>query len=194
MSAMHSVAAPITLLVGLLLSFGIGSTPSQSPRTGHRERFHETPAERHHANCTRAEVRLGSQSEIVFSIACHAPRHGDTPGIGLARGRGDDQSLDTPGIRSFTRHPRLTGPGAVRRWGKCQWWVSKNSKYKSFGCDFPANGRVSVVGAIRVHAGSECSLPISITTKVTTCDPNWDGVCAANLVIRQLWSGVPKGC
>jgi hypothetical protein len=189
---MHSVVAPITFLIGLLLSFGIGSGAGESPRAGHSERFQETPAERHHANCTRAEVVADSPSTIVFTVACHAPSYGDTLGFGLARGEG--QSVDTPGIRSFTHHPRLTGPGAVRRWGKCQWWVSKNSKFKSFGCDFPANGRVSMVGAIRVRAGTECSRPISITTKVTTCDPNRGGVCPANLVIRSLWSGLPTGC
>jgi hypothetical protein len=118
-NAAYSVAAPVALLVALFLGFHIGSPPEgESPRSGSRstERFHETPAERRHANCTRAEITVGAPSKIVFSIACHAPRHGDTLGFSLTRG--DNESLETPGIRMLYSPSPPEGAGSGQTVGQ----------------------------------------------------------------------------
>lgn len=149
--------------------------------------FHETPAERHHANCTRADVALAAPGTISISVTCHAPRHGDTLGFVFTRGEGE--SIDTPGIHSFSRHPRLRGPGRITPRARC-----RRYEHWEFSCSFRANGPISMHGSIKVGPGSACTRPISITTAVTTCDPNRDGVCPADLQVRQLWSGLPAGC
>lgn len=160
-----------------------------SPIATHQSGAHETPLERRYANCTRAEVVRGARSEIRLVVFCHGPRRGrEVTSFNLTRRA--ERTPYAPGIRWFTRHPKLSGAGAVRRQGRC-----RRGKSREFNCLFAADGPVSVRAAIKVHPGAECSTPVVIYTAVTTCNPSRrDHICPADLQVRDLWSGLPAGC
>ena len=171
--------AKLVVIVLSVLSMSIGSASGK-----------ELAPHKRFANCTRAVASLGSAaSEIDFRVKCWAPRKGGELGFELARSD-PGQTSRPPGIRSFERHPTISGPGVIHPYGLCRW-----APHEIFGCQTESNGIITVDGTIRVRPDSRCDMRISITTAVTTCEPAGPHHgCPESLEIARLFYGLPHGC
>lgn len=163
------------LLAVLCLNFAIASMGSSATK----KRF---------ANCTHAVAVLAlSKSWIDFRVDCWAPRRGGELGFAVTRLNSDGEARH-PGIRSFDRHPTVSGPGALSSYGHC------SRGREAIGCLFRSDGNVTLRGSIRVRPETRCAKHVYISTGVMTCEPTVHLPCPASLQIAELFKRLPRGC
>lgn len=164
------------LLAALCLSLAIASISSSASK----ERF---------ANCTRAVAVLAPNKALIdFRVDCWAPRRGGELGFAVTRLNSEGEARQ-PGIRGFNRHPTISGPGALSSYGDCI-----RGREEFIGCQFRADGSVTLRGSIRVRPETRCAKHIYISTGVTTCEPTVNQPCPASLQIAVLFRSLPRGC
>lgn len=135
--------------------------------------------------CQAARVRLGRRaSTIRFTVACVDPIEGK---VYFSLGRTSLTDTPTrPGYRRIGNHPRVSGPGAVRRHGACSRVGS------GIACQARARGPVIVHGNFDVRPSTRCELGVSV--RVVDRSGCGSEACATVEVARILTGGKPRGC
>lgn len=163
----------------LLAACGGGSSPAFTSRggivrnpSGHREG--KLPV----TTCVDANVSAGrGPGEVRFAVACRASANGGRVGFSVGRRH----------LGRFSHHPSVKGPGAQRRYGSC-----RRRLKEIIDCESRIDGRVEIVGMIAVNPKTRCSEDISVTVvEPSKCTGN---VCPSDLVVRQMFRGLPSGC
>jgi hypothetical protein len=134
--------------------------------------------------CTNGSVSLTRHPGLlVFTVDCRREKRGK---VGFVIGRGDGSGRHVT-IRSFSPEPRVTGPGAVYRRGRCV------RTRQQFACYAYADGRVRVRGLITVPVRTRCHSRIDLT-QVVPCRGEAPGRPCLNLVTATIFDSEPKGC
>lgn len=130
------------------------------------------------STCVRGSTALGVKgTSIMFAVICRAKSKGATVGF----------AVSSPEVRSFSRHPTVTGSGTRERFGSCS-----KDRNRPVECEAHIDGKVRIEGEFKVDPTRRCTIPISITVnEVTGCE---GGVCPAALVTREIFAGHPRGC
>lgn len=157
---------------------GVSSSPreSSSQQAPHKE-LHPLNSPKS-PGCSSGSASVGSSpSTIRFSVRCWAP----------PKGRVVRFSLSRSGFARIPHHPSVVGPGAESRYGFC----GRRSK-QVIDCEARIDGRATIGGELGVTPANRCSQSISITVvQQSACK---GPTCPTRASIRELWSGLPRGC
>jgi hypothetical protein len=137
-------------------------------------------------NCYKGHVTLGtSPGAIDFSATCRGDLPVEKVGFVVIRAVSSYEHAQT-GIVAFRRKPSVTGPGAIRKYGKCQRLRGKLT------CSAMARGPIRLSGRLFVNSEQQCSAIIGITATVHSSDAGegW----SRPREIRILANGLPRGC
>jgi hypothetical protein len=190
---MRSLSGLKTALVALLAvalvscgSDGSSAADGTDPQTAEVDRAEKERIPTVEAPCRSATVSAGAQPEVIeFAVRCRASATAEKVTFSIARYSLQNRT-SKPGIRHFSKRPRVSGPGALRPSGKC------DRSGMPLYCQARANGRITVVGKLHVKPRSRCTMGVAV---YVTESPRCEGTtCPATAAIETLSRGVPRGC
>lgn len=137
--------------------------------------------------CTYAHVALGKvNGSVDFTVRCFGSPSGAEVQFMMGRNslRGKSRG---PGIVSFRRYPVIKGSNVDgSSYGTC------GQTKDGMRCRAIAKGMIDVKGRIWVVPRWRCAMGISILViRPSRCSSRF---CPANLPIRYLTEGLPRGC
>jgi len=182
----RSVVGMIVIAFALLTACGKGNPPAAGSTTRsvpgagglHPKRPSNDKRRLPASTCVKGAASRGAVSNAIkFVVLCRAKPHGGTVGFAISRG----------GIHGFSRHLTMTGPGAGSKFGLC-----RKLHNRPIECQAHIHGRARITGTLWVDKRTRCTTPLSITVNETVgCS---GGVCPTDLLTRQIFSGIPRGC
>lgn len=136
-------------------------------------------------HCQSGSAALGNRPGVIrFSASCHRGK-GLLFQFVISRG---DRAGKHVTITSFSRHPRLSGRGAVASHGFCQ------RLRQELACRGRAKGKVRLQGWIEVPPIRRCWSRILLVQVVpSACNPNRE-YCNGAMKVDWLYNAVPRGC
>jgi hypothetical protein len=163
------------LAVGMIAAPQLGASPIA------------TSARSLRPSCRDAKALLGGRPHSIRIVAHCLRRHGHEFGITINR----NPYRARFALLGYSRHPRISGSGAVSRYGSCE----HSHHGPAVGCSARAGGRVTLVAHLRVEAETRCSARVFIEQGVPdSCQPNKGQTCALDYVVQILYSALPRGC
>lgn len=157
---------------------GVSTSSTSSDGTGAFGEEAHTQNGGKSAGCTSGSASVGSdEATIRFSVRCWAPPRGAVVRFSLSRS----------GFARVPHHPSIVGPGAESRYGFCG-----RRRKQVIDCEARIDGQATVKGEFRVTPATRCSQSVSITVVRPSVCAGPD--CPTGTTIRQLWSGLPRGC
>lgn len=170
-------------LLAAVPSCGGGDLPARTTRVDAADK--QLGASGEVVGCITGRAFLGkTKGTIGFAVRCWTPVHREV-GFSLARYSLDGRSSKS-GIRHFSRHPTVGGPGAIQIHGACEMFGTV------LRCGTASKGWIRILGKIWVDPATRCSMGVALSViEPSTCKSH---VCPTGLVSRSLTSGRPRGC
>ena len=135
--------------------------------------------------CYEAGALLGkAPGAIEFRVRCKSRQAGEEMSFFVSRAPLHGQGK--PGIHGFTRRPRLAPRDGVHRFGRCL-----GSSGGGIACSLRSSKSTLVRGRLWVDPPSRCDHELTVTV---SSSPPCGSVCTADLQVRTLFAGRPRGC